>query len=60
MNKLKASKGLIQMMIAAVLLAACLLLPRPAAQTPAQAESKAGVAVLIDNLKDAVSHAGGK
>jgi hypothetical protein len=60
MNKLYASKGLIRMMIAAALLAVCLLLPRPAAQTTAQDEPKAGVAVLIANLKDAVSHAGGK
>jgi hypothetical protein len=60
MNKLNASKGLIRMIIAAALLAGCLLLPRPAVQTSAQAEPKAGVAVLIDNLRNAVSHAGGK
>jgi hypothetical protein len=60
MNKLNASKGLIRMIIAAALLAGCLLLPRPAAQTSAQAEPETGVAVLIANLKDAVSHAGGK
>lgn len=60
MNKLNTGKGLIRMMIAAALLALCLLLPRPAAQTTAQTQPKAGVAVLIDNLKNAVVSAGGK
>ncbi len=60
MNRLNAHIGWIRMLIAAALLAVCLLLPRPAAQSSAQAESRAGVAMLIDNLKDAVSNAGGK
>lgn len=60
MNRQNINGGLIRMMIAAGLLAFCLLPPRAPAQTSAQGEPKAGVAVLIANLKNAVSSAGGK
>lgn len=60
MNRQNIKGGLIRMMIAAALLAFCLLLPRPPAQPSAPGEPKAGVAVLIDNLKVAVAGAGVK
>ena len=60
MNKINVSKGLIRMMIAAALLAGCLLLPRPAAQPAEQTAPQTGVSVLIAHLAQAVSSAGGK
>jgi hypothetical protein len=60
MNGMNARKELIRIAIAVLLLAACLLMPGRAESSSGQAEQKTGVAVLIDNLKAAVSSAGGK
>ncbi len=54
MNRLNARKELIRIAIAALLLAACLLLPGRAEQPPAEQSSKAGVAMLIESIQHSV------
>jgi len=54
MNKLNARKELIRIAIAALLLAACLLLPGRAEQSSPQPASKAGVVMLIESIQHSV------